>query len=141
MMQKWQVLTVLAMLCAGVFPVLHNKSVQIHGPLMQMTMISFVFVIFCGCWLVYSPESMQLVTKGSFKIALMGGIVSICSNFLLLNAYVLARGKLSVITITMSFSIVIVALIEHFWGEKLEPHQWLGALIAFLGITLVNLKR
>ncbi|MBI2674480.1 MAG: hypothetical protein HYX22_01960 [Candidatus Yanofskybacteria bacterium] len=68
-------------------------------------------------------------------------MASICASLLLLNAYKLAPNKLSEIMITMGFSMVIVALIEHLRGNKMEPHQWLGALISILGISLVHLKK
>jgi len=55
--------------------------------------------------------------------------------------YQIAPKELSMIAITISFSVVVLAIINHFLGDKLVFHQWVGAIITFLGIVLVNYKK
>lgn len=140
-MINWRSLTIIAVLCQSLMPPLHNKAIQTHGVMMNLVVCQIPFVSFLLFWLITHRHDLSLITRGSFALALIASILSLINAFSLFGAFKQKPAGNSVIMITCSFSFVLIAVINHLMGYKMQPHQWLGAVIAFLGIVLVNLKQ
>lgn len=140
-MPSWFFTILLVAILLGISPILHNRAIQIHGPVVNLMSVSIIFVIFGSFWLFIHKQDLQLLTKYSFLITTLTGFFSFVATMLLFNVYKMATKDLSLITITASFSIVITAIINNFLGNKLAFHQWVGSIITLLGIILVNWKK
>ena len=141
-MLNWRLLTVLATLFQGVAPIFHNKATGIHGVMMNLLVCQIVFVTVPLIWTLTHPQDLSLITKESFVFGVAASLVSLFYAICLFGSFKLKPDSSSEIMVTISFSIIILALINHFFlGYKMLPHQWLGAVITLLGIILVNLKR
>ncbi|MBI2063024.1 MAG: EamA family transporter [Candidatus Yanofskybacteria bacterium] len=141
-MPAWLSLAMLVAIFFGVVPILSNKAIQIHGPIVNFLILNEVMFVLALTWLLFSGyQNIFLVTKKSLSFSLIGGVLSFFGVALIYSIYEMFPRELSLIAITTSFSVVILAIINNFLGEKLFFHQWLGAIIAFLGIVLVNWKK
>lgn len=141
MVLSWFTLTLIATICAGIFPLFFNKAIQTHGAFMNLVATNLVFTTFSIFWLATHSQDLSLITKRSLLLVSIGALINLIGGLCLFSAFKQNPIGLSVIVITLSFSVVIVAVLNHLLGNKLRPHQWIGALIAFLGIALVNWKR
>ncbi len=141
-MYNWLPLAMLAIILFAVAPILSNKAIQVHGPIMNFLIINFVLSVFSLIWFFLSGrQDISLINKRSLGLALVSGVISFFGIAIIYLLYKMAPKDLSIIAITTSFSVVVLAIINHFLGGKLGFHQWLGAIIAFLGVALVNWKK
>ena len=139
---NWRLLTVLATLFQSVAPIFHNKAVGIHGAMMNLLVCQVVFAGFPLLWVATHPRDLSLITARSFAFGLTASLASLFYALCLFGAFKLKPESNSEIVITIGFSTIGLALLNHFLvGYKMQPHQWLGAIIALLGVILVNLKR
>lgn len=141
-MPNWLPLAILVIIIFAVSPILNNRAIEIHGPTINLVIINVIFFVLGLFWFMLAGwQDILLVSKKSLILTSIAGIGSFVGIAMLFSAYKVAPKELSVITITVSFSVVVLAIINHFLGDKLTAHQWLGAVIALLGIVLVNWKK
>lgn len=137
---NWLVLTMIATLIGGAVPIFSNKNVQIVGPTMVMLMNTAFWAVVLSVWLIFNRGQISLINKQSLVLTGAAQSLSIIGTFLIFTAYQSVPDKLSIIILTTSLSVVVTAIINNFLGHKLQPHQWMGAIIAILGISLIHLK-
>ncbi len=137
---SWFLAAVLATILFSVYPVFGNKAGQIHGENMNFVIDGLLMFIGCIILSVIHRQDFQRITVASLGYAMIMGLSSV-GFLLMLYAWRIAPDKLSVIQITIGFSTVITAIIGSFVGSKMDFHQWVGAVIAFAGIALVNIDK
>ena len=138
---SWFLATVLSTITFGVYPVFGNKAGQIHGDKINFIIDGCIMFLMCAVMSLMYKEDFQRITKTSFVYSLPLGLSSI-GFLLMLYAWRLAPTKIGAIQITIGFSTIITAIICHvFTNARLESHQWIGALIALIGVSLVNLNK
>lgn len=76
-MANWRILSIIAMLCQGISPMLHNKAIQTHGAMMNIVLAQVVFVPISVIWLLGHKSEIQLVSGTSFAVSLLASILSI----------------------------------------------------------------
>ncbi|MBI2669636.1 MAG: EamA family transporter [Candidatus Yanofskybacteria bacterium] len=141
-MPNWLPLAGLVVIFFAIAPIFSNKAIQIHGPIINFLILNIIFGIFGLIWFLFSGrQDIDLVSSKSLGLTTIAGIISFFGVAFLYSAYKLAPKDLSFITITTSFSVVVLAIINNFLGNKLALHHWIGAIIAFIGIALVNYKK
>lgn len=141
-MPNWLPLSAAVVILFAIAPILSNKAIQIHGPVINFLILNVILGILCFIWFIFSGrQDIHLVNNKSLGLASVAGVLSFFGIAFVYSAYKMAPKDLSLIVITTSFNVVVLAIINHFLGDKLTFHQWLGAIIAFLGIVLVNWKR
>ena len=140
-MPKWLLFVLISTIAGGIFPIFNNKNAQVLGPNITIVLYTFLFSIFGIAWLIFHPRDLLKVDANSFFIATIATALNLISLFFLYSAYQLEPSKLSVIRIVLSFSVIVLIVINHFLGQKLLPYQWLGAVLALFGIVLVNWKK
>jgi drug/metabolite transporter (DMT)-like permease len=109
--------------------------------MMNLLVCQVVFVSFPVFWLLTHPQDLSLITKRSFVFGLAASLVSLFYAICLFGAFKLKPENNSEIMITVSFSVVLLAIINHFLGYRMQPHQWFGTVVALIGIALVSWKR
>lgn len=83
------------------------------------------------------------VTKLSFTIALAGSFFGSLSFIGLMLAYQIgSKSTLPLVTITFAaVSIVAVAVIEHFFGNRMSTEQWFWAAVVIFAIAMIHLRK
>src|SRR3989344_1000411 len=133
-MPSWLFLITIVTVLFAINPIFNNGGVQIHGPAIQMLVNSVVYTILVLIWLLFFRwEDVYLATNKSLGFGVASGVISFIAVAALFSAYQIAYNDLTPITIVVSFSVVVLAIINHFLGDKLMFHQWIGAIITFLG--------
>ena len=141
-MPNWLPMVVFVMTIFAVSPILNNNAIKTHGPIINLAIINVVFFVLGSFWLFfYGLQDISLISKKSIVLTLISSSSSFVAIAVLFSVYKMAPKELSMISITLSFSVVVLAIINHFLGDKLVFHQWVGAIITFLGIVLVNYKK
>lgn len=141
-MPNWLPAAVSVVIFFAIAPILSNKAIQVHGPIINFLILNLVLMVLGLIWFLFSGrQDIFLMTKKSLGIALIAGVFSFFGVAIMYFIYHVAPKELSMIAITISFSVVVLAIINHFLGDKLVFHQWAGAIITFLGIILVNYKK
>lgn len=141
-MYNWLPLAILVVIMFAIAPILSNKAIQIHGPVINFLILNVILGVLGLAWFLFSGrKDLHLVNNKSLSLALVAGVLSFFGVALTYSAYKMAPKELSLIVITLSFNVVVLAVINHFLGYKLSFLQWLGAIISFIGICLVNWKK
>lgn len=143
-MPRWLFATILSTLLFGTYSIFAEKAGKIHGERVNFiidTSVMLAFSLFMTA--LHSTRSdFSRVTRLSGAYAFLMGLTSSAAFLLLLYSLRIApTDKMPVIMIMIGFSTVITAVIANFLGIKLDPHKWLGVIIAFWCMTLVNLER
>lgn len=135
-------LAILVIIIFAVSPILNNRAIEIHGPTINLVIINVIFFVLGLFWFMLTGwQDILLISKKSLILTSIASVGSFIGVAMLFSAYRVAPKELSVISITVSFSVVVLAIINHLLGNKLVFHQWAGAIIAFIGISLVNYKK
>ena len=138
---SWFLAATLATIIFGVYPVFGSKAGEIHGEKVNFIIDGCMMFLMCVIMSIVYRADFQKITKISFIYSLPLGLSSI-GFILMLYAWRIAPTKLGAIQVTIGFSTIITAIICHvFTNAKLEFHQWVGAFIAMIGVSLVNLSK
>lgn len=137
---NWLTASILAALFFGIFPIFGNKAGQMHGEKVNFILDAIYMLIISVPIFFYGRQDFYRITPKSFSYSL-GLALSSVGFLLTLYAWRLAPSKLPVIGVTVAFSTVITAVIAHFMGMQLDFYQWIGVLLAFCGIVLVNMGK
>ena len=134
-------LVMFATLLSGISPIVNNRAIKIHGPAVHVVIANVFLLVLSLAWLIFfHRQDVFFISQKSFSLAAAAGCIVFFAIAALFSAYQAAPQELTVITITTSFSFVILAFLNHLLGSKLAFHQWIGAVIALLGIILVRWK-
>ena len=63
-MPNWLPLAILVMIIFAISPILNNRAIQVHGPIVNLAIINAVFFIFGLIWFIFcGRQDVLLINK------------------------------------------------------------------------------
>src|SRR3989344_7253683 len=76
-MSSWLPLAALVVIFFAIAPILSNKAIQVHGPVISFLILNLVLMTLGLIWFLFSGrQDISLMTKKSLGIALIAGVFS-----------------------------------------------------------------